>query len=89
MTIKYHSLFLKHYKKRIASNPSLKKRFTERIKLFSKDKNNLILHNHPLSGDMKGYFSFSITGDIRVVYKEEPNKTILFYDIGTHNQVYK
>jgi addiction module RelE/StbE family toxin len=89
MTITYLPIFLKHYKKRIANNLSLKKRFKERVELFTENKNNPVLRNHALSGDLEGFYAFSITGDIRVVYKFEIETVVLFYDIGTHNQVYK
>ncbi|MGH9857537.1 MAG: type II toxin-antitoxin system RelE/ParE family toxin [Acidobacteriota bacterium] len=89
MTITYHSTFKKHYKKRIAQNPSLTKHFTRRISLFLTDITHPSLRNHPLSGDLKGYYSFSITGDIRVIYRFESERVVQFYDVGTHNQVYK
>ncbi len=89
MTIKYNSAFLKHYRKRIQPHQALKNRFDKRIKIFVQDKNNPLLHNHQLSGDLEGFCTFSITGDIRVIYKFESKDIVLFYDIGTHNQVYK
>ena len=89
MIIKYLPTFVKHYKKRIAPYYSLKKKFAERVKLFAENKDNPILRNHPLSGDLQNYYAFSITGDIRVVYKYEAKETALFYDIGSHNQLYR
>lgn len=89
MIIKYLPIFRKHYKKRIVSRHSLKKRFAERVKLFTANNKHPLLNNHPLSGDLKGYYAFSITGDIRVVYQYESESIVLFYDIGTHNQVYR
>jgi addiction module RelE/StbE family toxin len=56
--------------------------------MFEKDENHPLLKNHSLKGNLSGYKAFSITGDIRVIYKKEKNKIIL-YDIGAHNQVYK
>lgn len=89
MIIKYLPLFIKHYKKRIATNNTVKKHFEERVKQFAENKNNPLLRDHALSGDMKGFRAFSITGDVRVVYKTESKNVVLFYDTGTHNQVYK
>jgi len=86
MRIEYHKNFLKNYKKRI-TNPILKARFTERVKLFLSDPQSPLLCNHKLVGNKKNYWSFSITGDIRIVYRLE-NNCIMLYDIGTHNQVY-
>lgn len=58
MIIKYHATFLKHYKKRIASQPTLNKRFKERVTLFSENKNSSLLRNHALLGDLQGYYAF-------------------------------
>ena len=88
MRLIFHTTFKKSYKTRIKNNPSLKRRFFERIKLFLKEPTNPILKDHPLKGDLKGYRSFSITGDVRVIYKKEEHK-IIFIDVGTHTQVYR
>lgn len=83
----FTKIFKKHYLKRIKPNPNLDLRFAERRNLFVDYPNNPILENHPLTGKMKGYRAFSITGDIRVVYYIYDN-IAYFADIGTHNQVY-
>ena len=87
MNILYTSRFKKHYKKRIQTNQKLVKRFKERISTFIKVPNDQILDDHALKGAKASYRSFSITGDIRVVYRLN-NGDAIFYDIGTHNQVY-
>jgi len=87
MTIIRHYLFLKHYKKRILPFPNLDKKFEERLKLFIHSPNNPSLHNHKLVGSLEGLRSFSITGDIRIVYRTFGN-IIELYDIGSHNQIY-
>ncbi|OGM28039.1 hypothetical protein A3D00_04635 [Candidatus Woesebacteria bacterium RIFCSPHIGHO2_02_FULL_38_9] len=63
------------------------KKFEERLNLFLVDPNHPLLQNHKLISQKSIFRSFSITGDIRVVYKIEGDATRL-YDIGTHNQVY-
>lgn len=88
MKVKLHKRFRKHYKQRILPHKNLDNRFEERYHLFLENSSNPILKDHALIGTMKGYRAFSVTGDIRVVYRTE-HDTILFYDIGTHNQVYK
>lgn len=79
--------FKKHYLKRIKPHPNLDLLFAERRNLFVDNSNNPILEDHSLTGKMKGYRAFSITGDIRVVYYVHDN-IAYFADIGTHNQVY-
>lgn len=87
MKILLHSNFEKNYLKRIISNSTLDYQFKNRFAIFKKNPSDPILKNHRLQGKKKSYFSFSITGDIRVLYKKIGD-TIIFYDIGSHNQVY-
>ena len=87
MKISYHKTFLKHFKKRIAPNKKLQSRFYQRLNLLIQDSNNPILKKHQLKGKRRIYWSFSVTGDIRAIYRIKKN--ILFlYDIGTHAQLY-
>ncbi len=87
MRIKYHRQFYKNFKKRISSNPQLAVRFQARLNLFIENPNDSVLKDHKLTGKLSTYRAFSITGDIRVVYKIV-NNDLWLYDIGTHNQVY-
>ncbi len=87
MKIKYSKTFIKHYQKRIFLSSSLTSRFDERVKLFLADSKNPLLKDHPLKGKKIGLRSFSITGDIRIIY-QIIEETIYFFDIRTHNQVY-
>ena len=87
MKVFYHKTFRKNFKKRISHKPNLINKFKERFKLFLQDPSNQFLKDHKLVGRKKDYRAFSITGDIRVVYKVEKDG-IRLYDIGTHNQVY-
>lgn len=87
MLIKYHKEFSKNYKKRIASNPKLVTQFQIRLKQFLENPNNPGLRVHKLTGKRSSYRAFSVTGDIRVVFKIVDDELWL-YDIGTHNQVY-
>lgn len=87
MEILYHKNFLKNYRKRILPHRALNSQFKKRLKLFQDNPKNPILREHRLLGGKKNYRAFSVTGDIRVIYKKS-NGTILLYDIDTHNQVY-
>lgn len=87
MIVKYHKVFEKHFKKRVFPNTKLLEKFNRRIKTFFENPNDSSLRNHRLIGDKNEYLSFSITGDIRVVYKVE-GETIVLLDIGSHSQVY-
>ena len=87
MKIVYHQTFRKHFKKRIAPHKNLTSRFYQRLNLLLKDSNHSSLKRHQLKGKKRYYWSFSVTGDIRVIYRIE-RKTLFLYDIGTHSQVY-
>ena len=86
--IDFHKKFQKHYLKRIKNNKNLDIIFHEKVDLFVIDPNNKILNNHYLIGKMKGLYSFSITGDIRIIYQWVNTERVFFLDIGSHNQVY-
>lgn len=87
MKIEFTHDFIKIYKKRFSSLPQFRNQFDKRAKLFEKNPTNPILKDHHLSGKMKGYRAFSVSGDIRVVYCIK-GIVAYFIDIGTHNQVY-
>lgn len=88
MKVLFHRQFKKSFKKRIAQHPKLVLRFKERLGIFIENPHDPILRTHHLVGDKMDLKSFSVTGDIRVVYCEESDETALFLDVGTHNQVY-
>lgn len=88
MKIRNHPNFNKNFTKRIKSDTKLLKKFKERILVFETNKSNPLLADHQLSGKRKDFRSFSITGDVRVIYLEVNKEEVLFIDIGSHNQVY-
>ena len=87
MQVSYTKEFLKNYKRRIKTFNKLNQQFLNRIGIFKTDRASPILKDHQLGGNKSEYRAFSITGDIRVVYKQIGNE-MRFFDIGTHNQVY-
>ncbi|MBU3978845.1 type II toxin-antitoxin system mRNA interferase toxin, RelE/StbE family [Patescibacteria group bacterium] len=87
MLLNYTKNFLKNYNKRIAGNKMLDKKFQKRLQLFLQNPKTPLLKDHKLTGAKKKLRSFSISGDIRVIYYQEKERIFLF-DIGTHNQVY-
>jgi len=80
--------FTKSFNKRIKDKSPLLNQFKKRWQLFTNDSSNPILKDHSLKGSLLGFRSFSIAGDIRIIYKKE-GENITLFDIGTHNQVYK
>lgn len=88
MKIKLHPRFAKSYKLRIKPNSKLVQQTYERINLFRINPSLPLLRDHGLTGTKKSLRSFSITGDIRIVYLPVSQDEIIFLDIGSHNQVY-
>lgn len=69
---------------------TVKSAFYKRLTLFLSNPNHPKLHNHPLKGVFKGYYSINITGDWRVIYRKiNGDKHIYLDSIGTHSQLYK
>jgi len=80
--------FKRAYKERIEPNLKLANKFEERYDLFLENPSNRLLSDHPLGKNLIGFRAFSVTKDIRVVYRVHSN-IAYFVDIGTHTQVYK
>lgn len=81
----YHKDFKKDFKK---LSKNIRERFAERFTVFLKNPADPTIRDHPLLGVMEWKRAFSISGDIRVVYRFLDKNTILLLRIGTHNQVY-
>ena len=88
MKIRLHRKFKKFHKVKIAPNKQLVLQTEKRISLFKDNFRNPLLENHKLSGAKKELCSFSVTGNIRIVYLPVSDDEVIFIDIGSHNQVY-
>jgi len=86
--IQLHPKFRNAYKKRIFPFSELVSKTEERIKFFKENPRNPVLKDHGLRGRRSNLRSFSVTGDIRVIYQLVDKDNALFLDIGSHNQVY-
>jgi addiction module RelE/StbE family toxin len=85
--IEYTKQFKRRLKQRYGHQPRVVERFQRHLELFSQGVRKEPINDHPLTGKLKGLRSFSVGGDVRVVY-EETEEHYLFVDIGSHNQVY-
>lgn len=72
----------------LTEDPNLLSQISQLIKLFKKNPRDTRLRNHKLSGKMAGQFAFSITDDIRIIYKITGKNTVRFLAIGPHEKVY-
>lgn len=86
MIIDFCKKFDKQYKK---MTRTLQQRVDVAIEKFRKNPFDPTLKNHPLKGRLKSKRVFSVTGNIRVVFKEFDNyAVILMLDVGNHPRVY-
>lgn len=85
MIVKYTSTFKKQYKK---LPKKFQKQFYERLLLFEDNQADPRLRVHPLKGKYVGYWSMSVNGDLRALYRKKDEEIIIFALIGTHSQLY-
>lgn len=62
--------------------------FDERVQLFVVDPTLPMLKVHPLKGKYAGYWSMSVSGDLRALYIIDGDTIVIFALIGTHSQIY-
>ena len=84
MRIHLHKNFEKPYSK---LSPAIKEKFKERRNLFMNNPFNPILNNHSVDKAYPGCRSINITGDYRVIFRQNDN-LVEFINIGTHSQLY-
>lgn len=88
MNIHYSTHFISQYKKVIKKNKYLAPFIEKKIQLFITDKNHPSLRLHKLEGNLRDDWSFSIEQNLRIIFTYAGNQAI-FYDIGSHDEVYK
>jgi addiction module RelE/StbE family toxin len=86
--VELHRSFVKSYRQRIGSNRKLSLQTEKRVVMFRKDRFDSILKDHALIGQRKDLRSFSVNGDVRIIYQLISEDYVIFIDIGSHNQVY-
>lgn len=86
MTIHRHKRFKKQFQK---LSPRIQQQADAAIKRLVVNPYEPRLHNHALHGELQGRRAFSVTGDIRIIFREEHDyQDIYLLMIGTHSQVY-
>jgi addiction module RelE/StbE family toxin len=78
----------KRFDKQFKKQPTrIQAEFDKRIRIFLKNYKDPILNTHKLSGNLQGLMSFSVSGDIRVVFEKE-DELVTLIAIGSHSQLY-
>ena len=79
--------FLRQANKLFKKNPDVRDRFELAINKMVSDPHDHSLKTHKLKGDLKSFWSCSVTYEIRRRFKIADD-TIELIDIGTHDEVY-
>jgi len=86
MKIIYHKIFEKQFKKLIDKD---KYKIFKAIEIFVENPHNINLNNHKLHGSLDGKRVISAAPDLRLVFEEFDDYTlVIFLDLGKHNRVY-
>lgn len=64
------------------------KQFIVRLKLFLDNKDHPLLNVHSLTGKYQGLYSFNVNADMRVIYDDSYDDTIILVYIGSHSELY-
>ena len=90
MEISFAKPFSKAFRKKSTLRPEFELLFWNKIAIFIKNPFDPMLKTHKLSGQLTGFWSFSLEYDCRVVFyftNDRPPKAV-FIDLGTHDEVY-
>jgi len=85
MQINFSKNFCKDYAK---APKEIRRALKKRISLFKENKNERILNNHQLSGNLSSLRSINITGDWRVLFADD-NNIVSFVILDKHSNLYK
>lgn len=87
MRLELEKAFRRRAKKLLKKNPLLKKAYEEALLKLSINPFDPTLYTHPLSGELKGKYSCSLTYNLRMTFMLSDDIVHLL-DIGTHDEVY-
>ena len=75
-------------KKRRKKHPDVMDRFEKMLSLLAENPFHPSLKTHSLTGNLKGYWAFSITYEYRIMFRFLSEDKVLPVDIGAHDEVY-
>lgn len=88
LRVKFSNKFYKMYRELLEIDPEIKSLVDKKIILFKRKPDDTRLKNHQLTGKMARQFAFSITDNIRIIYKITGKNIVRFLAIGPHEKVY-
>lgn len=87
--IEYTGAYRTGVKKLLDEDPLFHPIVEARIQIFRVNSKDTRLTNHALRKRLPGKWAFSITDDIRIIYRWKGKKTAQFLVIGRHKVVYR
>ena len=85
MKIFYTKKFEREYKK---LNKEIRLKAESRENIFRKNPFSPTLKTHKLSGELEGFWSFSVDFAYRIVFEFADSNNVFFHSIGSHD-IYK
>ncbi|NBV76637.1 type II toxin-antitoxin system mRNA interferase toxin, RelE/StbE family [bacterium] len=85
MGIVFTTRFLRLVKKMSVKE---QKKVLKLVEIFEKNPKDRSLKVHKLQGKLAGAFALSVEYDVRILFSVEDDE-ILFFDIGSHDDVYR
>ncbi|OGY11981.1 MAG: hypothetical protein A3A58_02755 [Candidatus Blackburnbacteria bacterium RIFCSPLOWO2_01_FULL_41_27] len=93
MEISFQKKVVKRLKEIKKTQPRLSVKIKKQLKLFKNNPRHPSLRTHKLGGVLSNTRSISMDRNIRMTYcikvEADGEKTAIFLDIGTHDEVYK
>lgn len=86
--IDFRGSYLANLTELLLGSPELKEKIDIIVGLFRKNPKDTRLDSHELKRRMEGKWAFSITDDIRIIYRWVGKNTAEFLAIGGHKKVY-
>ena len=87
MRIRTTPAFLRQANRTLKKNPQLREPLREALIKLTADPYQASLKTHKLKGDLKDFWSCSVTFEIRLRFKLTEDALELI-DLGTHDEVY-
>ena len=82
INVVYTPIFVRQYKK---LPEALQEEIKEKTSLFEEDPSHPFLKTHKLKGRLKGYSSFSVNYEYRIVFEWDDKETAALLRVGDHD----
>ncbi|OGD24222.1 hypothetical protein A2Z10_02910 [Candidatus Azambacteria bacterium RBG_16_47_10] len=67
----------------------IQRKLADSLEFVKRDPFHLVLHAKPLSGVLKGFYSFRVTRDWRVIFYFRNSQVVFLVEIAHRKDIYK